>query len=374
MKILHVIHGMRVADGGPPRVAAGLGRGLAANGHDVTILATNGLEPDYEQLGLVGVDGLTCLPLPAKRTPADFLRETTPPFELVQFHGVWNPAATRLARRLRAAGVPYLVMPHGMLDRWSMAQKRLKKRLYLALFERKMLDGAARLHALNDPEYEAIADLGIKARHFVLPNGVDPEEFDHLPERGAYRRRLQHPDGPLVSYMARIHYKKGADLLVPAFCKLAPDYPDASLVVAGPDYGLQAELEEVVRRAGLEDRVLFPGMLVGEDRLALLNDTDVFALPSRQEGHPMSIVEAAYVGKPCLATEECHVPELQEAEAAEFVELTIDSVEAGLRRLLGDEAHRRALADRAQAYARAHWTWGSIAAALAREYEAILGA
>jgi glycosyltransferase involved in cell wall biosynthesis len=372
MKILHVIHGMRVADGGPPRVAAGLGRSLARGGHEVLILASNGVEPDREQLGLVGIEGLRCEAVTPHKPLADHVFTADPRHDIVHIHGVWNPAATRLASRLRAADVPYIVMPHGMLDHWSMAQKRLKKRVYLALFERKMLEGAARLHALNQPEYDAIADLGIRTPHFILPNGVDAEEFENLPPAGTFRRRLAHPDGPLVSYLARIHYKKGADLLVPAFCRLAADFPQATLVVAGPDNGLQPELEEHVRSTGQQERVLFPGMLGGSERLALLRDTDIFALPSRQEGHPMSIVEAAYVGKACLATKECHVPELEDARAAEFVELTVESVEAGLRRLLDDPAHRQAIAERARAYARGHYTWDAIADALAQEYRAIL--
>ncbi len=371
MKILHVIHSLRIAEGGPPRIAAGLCRYLARLGHEVTVLGTSGQEPDAKQLGLEGISTLRALATPPGQTPTSFVAAEAPAFDVVHFHGVWNTQATKLAGLLRQKGTPYVIMPHGMLDFWSMAQKRLKKTIYLRLFEGRMLSGAAKLHLGNHYELKAIEALGIKTPHFILPNGVDAEEFETLPEAGAFRRRLTHPQGTLVSYLARIHYKKGADLLVPAFCRVAKDFPEATLVVAGPDNGLQAELEAHVKATGRGEQVLFPGMLDGEDRLALLQDTDIFTLPSRQEGHPMSIVEAAYMGKPCLATQECHVPELEEAKAAEFVELTVDSVEAGLRRLLEDEGHRRTLAERARAYAREHWTWSTISKTLAQEYESI---
>ncbi len=373
MKILHVIHSLRIADGGPPRIAAGLCRSLARLGHDVTVIATSGQEPDMEQLGLAGVPGLNALALPADQSLSSFVQSQAPPFDVVHFHGVWNVKATKLAAALRRAGTPYVVMPHGMLDFWSMAQKRLKKTIYFRLFEGRMLAGASKLHLANRYELDAVTALGVRTAYFALPNGVDAEEFEHLPEPGTFRRRLAQPEGTLISYMARIHHKKGADLLVPAFCRLAPKYPQATLVVAGPDNGLQPQLEAHVRETGLEERVVFPGMLGGADRLALLRDSDIFTLPSRQEGHPMSVVEAAFVGKACLVTEECHVPELAEARAAHFVELSVESVEAGLRRLLDDPDHCTDLARRAQQYAREHYTWTAIAKALAGEYEAIRG-
>ncbi len=372
MKVLHVIEGMRVADGGPPRVVAGLGRELADAGIEVVIICTNRLKPDREALGLENIPNLTCDALPQGVNLMQYVSGAEPAFDIVQFHGVWNLSASRLTSRLRRSGTPYIIMPHGMLDYWSMAQKKLKKRIYLELFERRALNGAAKLYVLNEDEYGPIAKLGVTSDYFVLPNGVDSEEFDHLPPAGSYRESIGRPAEPLLSYMARIHYKKGADLLVPAFCQLAEDYPDAVLVIAGPDYDLQEQLEAVTREASLQDRILFPGMLIGERRLALLRDTDIFCLPSRQEGHPMSVVEAAYVGAACLVTEACHVPELREADAAEFVELSVESIEQGLRRLIGDKTHRAGIAERAQTYARAHYTWKTIAQRLAEHYEQIV--
>jgi len=372
MHILHVIQGMKVAEGGPPRIAAGLGRQLAKLGHQVHILATNGAAPDSDGLGLVGVPNLTCTALSQNQSIQQFYSSANPPFDIVHFHGIWNPTATRLASYLRKKKHPYVIMPHGMLDYWSLSQKRLKKKVYLELFERRMLNGATLLHVGNEHEHNAISDLGIRTEYFVLPNGVDPEEFDNLPPTGTFLKTLGQPAKPLISYLARIHFKKGADLLVPAFCRLAGDFPEAVLVIAGPDQGLQASLEQEVEKAGIAERVIFPGVLKGEQRLALLRDSDIFCLPSRQEGHPMSIVEAAYVGIACLATEECHVPELRKAEAAEFVELTVESVEQGLRHLLTDAEHRERVANRAREYARSHYTWRSIAERLADHYRDVV--
>jgi glycosyltransferase involved in cell wall biosynthesis len=372
MRIVHVISGLRLADGGPPRIAAGLARSLAQLDHEVLIIATNRLEPETAALNLEDVPGVTCTALPPGKSLTGFLLDGSHEFDIVHFHGVWNPAATRLSAHLRRRSIPYVVMPHGMLDHWSMSQKRLKKLVYLAFFERRALNGAAALHLANQHERESTAHLDISAPSFLLPNGVNPDEFDDMPKGGSFRFRFDEPAGTLLSYMARLHHKKGADLLVPAFCRLAREFPEAALVIAGPDEGLLPALERVVAKAGCEDRVQFPGLLQGDERLALLADTDIFCLTSRQEGHPMSVVEAAYVGLPCLLTHECHMPELSENDAAEFAELTVDSVEAKLRILLSDTSRRRAIAVQALDYAQNHYTWPSIAEQLSRYYIQIL--
>ena len=60
--------------------------------------------------------------------------------------------------------LPYVVAPHGMLDRWALANSALKKRLAYAAFERASLEGAACLQALNDCELAAIRDVGFRGR------------------------------------------------------------------------------------------------------------------------------------------------------------------------------------------------------------------
>ena len=63
---------------------------------------------------------------------------------------------------------------------------------------------------------------------------------------------------------------------------------------------LELELKKLVRKLGLDDRIIFAGYR--KDAKALLHCADVFAFPSLQEGLPASLMEAMAVGLPIVAS------------------------------------------------------------------------
>lgn len=372
MRILHVIASLDQSQGGPPRVALGLARALAHLGHEVTILTS-------------GVAGWQAADLAAPAGSPGRLTVIQPPnhgslyrtgqallgsHDVVHFHGLWHPQGGLLARACRRQGVPYVLAPHGELDVWALQQKALKKHLHLALVGKSILRQAAALHLLNEDEVAGLRQAKLPGRYFVLGNGLDPAEWAALPPRGEYRARCpQIGDRLLIVFMARLHHKKGPELLLEAYADLAANFPDTCLVIAGPDYGLEASLRAFVAAHGLEDRVFLPGLVTGRERQALLVDADLFVLPSHQEGHPLSVIEAAYVGKTLLISCECHCPELPAGQAAEVVADTCAGVREGLQRLLAAPQYREQLAAEAQRLARELYVWPRLAEQLAKHYE-----
>ena len=69
--------------------------------------------------------------------------------------------------------IPYIVSAHGMLDRWALEQKSLRKRAYFRTVERSNLAGAACLHALTATEAEDYRRVGLRAPIVILPNGIE---------------------------------------------------------------------------------------------------------------------------------------------------------------------------------------------------------
>jgi glycosyltransferase involved in cell wall biosynthesis len=103
------------------------------------------------------------------------------------------------------------------------------------------------------------------------------------------------------------------------------------LIGDGPD---RARLEEQARELGVGEKVKFWGSRYGEEKLNLLNHSDAFVHPSRSEGFPTGVLEAAGLGLPCLLTTETNVAEY------------IDRHEAGLHlpaltaRAIADALHQ----------------------------------
>jgi glycosyltransferase involved in cell wall biosynthesis len=113
-------------------------------------------------------------------------------------------------------GKPYVIIPNGMLDPYSLTRSGLKKKIALAtLGYRRML--AAFLH-VGPEESKLLEPRGLRATKRIFPNGIFFQEIEPLPEKGGFRRL--HPqlgNKPFVLFLSRLHHKKGLDYLADAF-------------------------------------------------------------------------------------------------------------------------------------------------------------
>ena len=179
----------------------------------------------------------------------------------------------------------------------------------------------------------------IAERTVVIPNAVD---VDAVPQ-------ARHDGGPpLVVAVGRLAEPKDALTLVRALAGVHDRQFTALLVGDGPD---RPSVEAEVRRLELQDVVALAG--TRDDVPELLAHADVFALSSRSEGAPLSILEAMAAGLPVVSSRVGGVPELvvdgetgllvppgdPAAMAAALGHLISD---AGLRRRLGASGRKRA--------------------------------
>lgn len=145
-------------------------------------------------------------------------------------------------------------------------------------------------------------------------------------------------DVPLVVALARLHWKKGLDVLLNALV----DLPDAYLWIAG-DGPLRADLESQVERLGLAGRVRFLGWV--EDRMTALKSADVCAFPSRYEPFGTVMVEAWAARVPLVAAA-AQGPAAYVQDGENGLLVPIDdkpALENALRRAIDDPDLRRRL-------------------------------
>jgi glycosyltransferase involved in cell wall biosynthesis len=122
------------------------------------------------------------------------------------------------------------------------------------------------------------------------------------------RHRLQLADDTLaIGSVGNFTAKKDQVTLLHAFATLTCDHPSARLVLVGTG-PLEAQLRATAGDLGIGDRVVFTGMR--DDVNQLLPGFDVFALSSRFEGLPISLLEAMATGLPCVATRVGGIPEV----------------------------------------------------------------
>lgn len=381
MKICHVISSLDPASGGPFTVVIHLAAAQAALDHDVWIITHTGLSeaapwlrdvPGWKKVNVVPWSGIGAAAQIARRR-YDGAISILSACDIVHLHGVWDIILFMAATIARKVGTTYAVAPHGMLDPWSLNQKRWKKRVALWLGFRRMLSGAAFLHLLNQDERRLIEPLSLPCQTVIIPNGICADGLAQLPPKGAFYG--SHPElnaRPFILFLGRLHYKKGLDHLVDAFSLLSIRHADVDLVIAGPDAGERSNVEQQVRELELTNRVHLVGSLYGQDKLAALVDAAVFCLPSRQEGFSMSIIEALACKLPVVISQQCHFDEVAEVGAGEIVDLEPKAISRAISRLIDDEYLRDRAGDAGRDLVFARFTWPKIAVETINAYAGVL--
>jgi glycosyltransferase involved in cell wall biosynthesis len=365
--VIHAIQSVSGSAGGPSVVASRLAAACAVLGHRVLFLTE---DPDVSDttlrdVGLLEIHKVSRPKLTELLFRGAARRQIAALFgrvDMVYLHGVWDPLLLATAAEARLAGVPYVVIPHGMLDPWSLAQKRWKKRLALALGVRRMLDRASAIRALNRDEAELILPLKIATPVQVIPNGVDLTEVNPAPAEAGHQVLPGLAGRPYILFLSRLHYKKGLDYLADAFAQVAPKFPEVQLVVVGTDDGGRTAFEERVGQFRLAGRVHLPGPLYGPAKWATLANSTCFCLPSRQEGFSIAILEALASRVPVVISEACHFPEVGQVGAGVVTPLTAEAVAGGLEQVLGNPAAAKAMGEAGRQMVEGHYTWAKVAA------------
>jgi glycosyltransferase involved in cell wall biosynthesis len=351
MRILHYLSVVRAEVGGPARAVTDLCAAFARRGHQVTLCTADDTDVPKEWKGGSAAAGVPRLVTVAPPTiPGGFFSKSAlAPIErliaehdVLHLHGAWGPWNVQLGRAARRIGVPYFVSIRGMLDDWCMAQKGLKKTLFLKLGGTAHYENAASVHLTAQFEYEQAKKYFPRGRGTVIPNLLDLQPFRTLPPESIARAKFPHlgadnPNNePVLLFLSRIHVKKGVEHLLRAVRLLNDTGTPCRAIIAGSgDEQYVASLKSLCTELNLNTKVAFVGLVTGDDKLSLYRAADLFVLPTSQENFGFVFVEALACGTPVITTKGVDIwPELESSGAALIApgnpEGTADAVKAML--------------------------------------------
>ena len=120
-----------------------------------------------------------------------------------------------------------------------------------------------------------------------------------------------------ILYAGTIIKRKGYDVLIKAFGKIAPVYMDWKLVFVGNPYLLNGynEIEvgkKMAEELGISSQIVWLGWVSGSKKEKVFNESSIYCLPSENEGFPMSVLDAWAYGLPCIMTPVGGIPDIVE--------------------------------------------------------------
>lgn len=341
----------------------------SVSGMDVAVPLHVNAQSEFAEIGFVNVSGID-IPSIKNQFPYDKsfrLADLPVPFnqpDLIVFHEVYKPAYLRLYKQAKAAGVPYVIVPHGCLTKGAQKKKRLKKMLGNTLFFNSFIHGACAIQYLSEVEMKSSRFGDCK---FVGTNGITIPSI----------HKDSFSDTAKLIYIGRLDaYHKGLDLLCAALGSLEDLIQSESLTldIYGPDiYGRLEHLKELVEEYSLGSTVALHGPISGTDKENALLSADIFIQTSRFEGMPMGILEALGYGLPCVVTRGTNLGELiEEYDAGWVAEINEQSISAALQRALSERELWQQKSQNAIRLVRDCFMWSTIAENTVKKYRDIL--
>jgi glycosyltransferase involved in cell wall biosynthesis len=157
------------------------------------------------------------------------------------------------------------------------------------------------------------------------------------------------PQAVICTAVGRLVPVKGYDILVEAVQRISDQIPEFICLIVGEGECKETLLRQI-QKAGLENRVRLVGFQNREAVLSILKSSDMFVMPSRYEGTPIALLEAAALGCPILASSTGGIPELVTNNIHALLVPPNDPVALaeGLLRLSADQNYARVLGQNAQ--------------------------
>jgi len=168
---------------------------------------------------------------------------------------------------------------------------------------------------VSERDRQSLRKSGIEADKIeLIYNAVDVDP-SALPGDGVWLRKTFDlpPDSIVCTAVGRLVPVKGYDILIEAVQKIASRVPRLCCLIVG-EGECKEELARQIRAAGLEHRVRLLGYHDRQNAMSILKSSDVFAMPSRYEGTPIALLEAAALARPILASDTGGIPELVKSE------------------------------------------------------------
>ena len=282
-------------------------------------------------------------------------------FDIVHFFGCWSPALIKSFLISKLLKKKFIITPMGALEPWSLNEKKIKKKIALILYQKKILANSDVVHCTSYDEEKNIKAINPKVNTVVIPHGIPlnffQKKIDQVPKK---RKAL---------FFSRIHKKKGIFEVIDAWKQLKPK--NWEFHIFGPEGDKTfKKIKKFVKDNNLRDAIYFhdPVFLKNEKK-KIYTDHDILILYSKNENFGFSILEALSNSLPVLTTSNVPWSSIKEHNAGWYIEENKEELKKTLKEIFDIKDHQIWVKSR-NAYTLANkYNWNNIIPQMEKMYK-----
>jgi len=284
---------------------------------------------------------------------------------IFHLHGGFIPAMYSAAIWMRQHHIPFVFTPHGSYNIIARQKSGILKNIYFSLFERQLLKAAKAIHSLGESEVTGLQTIFKNDKSVLIPYGFEAPLISQQAEKPVF----------IVGYCGRLDaYTKGLNELLEGFNNFNLAHPATELWIIG-DGPEKRQLMLLAKKLELSNAVVFHGSKYGVEKTNLISQCSVFAAPSRNEGLPTAVLEAASMGVPCLVTRATNTGDYIKKYNAGLVinHTSALEIEVGLQVLYKEilnRGHAKAMGNNARKMVDEAFDWNLVLTKFQRLYQA----
>lgn len=205
----------------------------------------------------------------------------------------------------------------------------------------------------------------------IIHNGVDTNVFRK--KNSKLKDKLILENSVVITFIGRLIYAKGVHDLISVFSDIESKFSNLKLLIVS-DGPYRQELERLAEKT-CKKKILFLGQKNREDLVEILSITDIFVNPSYSEGLPTSVLEAAAIGLPIVATDVGGTSEIIENYKTGLVVPPgdIKLLKEKIFELIKDKNSRKNLGENAHKVIKEKFDWNIITKKYENIYEEVVG-
>jgi len=281
--------------------------------------------------------------------------------DIIHLHHAFTPLSLLSLEVAKKHNIPRVLTNHSITLGYEYSRLWKSSSLFLMPL-RQLLSSANVVISVSKAADKFISNfLKNTVKRLIIPNGVDVEKYKPLKKP---------PENPVVLFIGRLVHRKGVHMLLEAFRDVVSEVPEARLLIVGKGY-MEPIVKSMVSILNLKKNVVFKGLVSEEEKIHLLQNSMVVAVPSIYgESFGTVAVEAFAAGTPVVAFKVGGLAEIVDHGVNGFLANVGDLREIAeyLITLLLDRKLRKKMSENARLKAEKVYSWKIISRKIYRVY------